>query len=389
MIGKSIEKMPLKEVSNSRKLEDSNGDKDTGFEIAEKFPKEEEKDVENLATKNAIDEKQALDYFLEQFGEEINLKNGESAEEYSVRVLEEYYKYFRKKEYENDLAASNGGIKLAKKGIAHHRSDIPIDLYNLVIARMSLANKFSLEKKYQEKNSEIIEKLRHVNFKSGRVRESFDAPEKYFSQTNQSRNFFPETKRSRIGKDNFSTAELLFAVYNTKSPQAINYLKESLDNKVICLLGGGDSVQDLLNSELKPKSIINIDPYIKKEKIEKIKDSASIPYEHLSISADDKAIGQLVEDGKIPKIDEIWASYSVPFYLRTQEEIAHLIKNIDSLLKVGGKCHIAPYNKMQIDNLSDEEAKAAVETYVGEIEKLSKRYKLELFGETLLLERLA
>nr|MCU0680625.1 hypothetical protein [Planctomycetota bacterium] len=87
----------------------------------------------------------------------------------------------------------------------------------------------------------------------------------FFSKTNQERSFFP----SRYRKDGVYYSGSLFNVHSN-SPEAREYLKKKLDGKVIYLLGGGKSANDLLkDNQINPKQIVNIDPFISEENIER------------------------------------------------------------------------------------------------------------------------
>ncbi len=110
-----------------------------------------------------------------------------------------------------------------------------------------------------DKNKEVINLLKLRIDKNVRILnnklDSFYSGVKYFNDTNQSRDFFPD---GDYENDNISCADSLMAVeFNSKESE--RYLKNKLDNKNICILGGGKSLQDLIeNRNIIPKSIITI-----------------------------------------------------------------------------------------------------------------------------------
>lgn len=164
-----------------------------------------------------------------------------------------------------------------------------------------------------------------------------DERRNYYGKTNQGRSFFTDGE-----KDSHAYARTLFGLPEpvTKTEAGKEYLHGILDNKIVYLLGGGDSINDLLQSnEYMPKNVINFDPYVASETIGKNK---SRRYQSLPISAADSRITEMVGRGEIPKADEIWASYSVPFYSTSPEEIKALMSNIIESLADGGNARISP-----------------------------------------------
>jgi hypothetical protein len=164
-----------------------------------------------------------------------------------------------------------------------------------------------------------------------------DERRNYYGKTNQGRSFFTDGI-----KDSHAYARTLFGLPEpvTETEAGKEYLHGILDNKIVYLLGGGDSINDLLQSnEYMPKNVINFDPYVASETIGK---NESRRYQSLPISAADSRITEMVGRGEIPKADEIWASYSVPFYLTSPEEIMALVSNIFESLADGGNARISP-----------------------------------------------
>lgn len=196
----------------------------------------------------------------------------------------------------------------------------------------------------------------------------------FFSKTNQERSFFP----SRYKKDGVYYSGSLFNVHSDL-PEAREYLKSKLDGKVIYLLGGGKSASDLLqDAQIKPKQVVNIDPFISEEDIERNKNGL---YRSISERADSNNLIKEVEKNKIELADEIWASYSVPYYNDSVEEINNLFYNIKGLLKEGGNFRITPIATQ------NEQAKQAMLNNLKSIVN-SKEYNIHLYENTLIVHKL-
>lgn len=119
------------------------------------------------------------------------------------------------------------------------------------------------------------------------------------------------------------------------------YVYYKINGKKVSLLGGGNSIADLLSDEnIHPSVVINIDPYITSEKSDKEK---SYPYVSLPIKAEDSgAVISAMQERQIDGFDEVWASYSVPYYLENPDEIKNLFTTIKSMLLEGGTARIVP-----------------------------------------------
>lgn len=196
----------------------------------------------------------------------------------------------------------------------------------------------------------------------------------FFSKTNQERSFFS----SHYKKDGIYYSGSLFNVHS-KSPEAIEYLKNKLDGKVIYLLGGGKSANDLLqDTQINPKQVVNIDPFISEEDIERNKKGF---YRSIPERADSKNLMEEINGQNIELADEIWASYSVPFYNESAEEINNLINNIRRLLKEGGNCRITPISTQ------NEQARQAMMCNLKKIVD-SREYNIHADKNTLIIHKL-
>lgn len=235
------------------------------------------------------------------------------------------------------------------------------------------------------KNSDVSEKFNEEeNLKT--IKEAslggFDSPIKErnadeFEKTNQERNFFGIRGKSNDSKS-YSTSLFALPFTPENHPLIKDYYKKILDNKNIILLGGGDSAVDLLKDpETKPKQVINIDPFLKKETFDK---NPQGNYYNLDKKADDPTLSDYFKEQGI-KADEIWASYSVPLYLKNHEEVANLFNNIKNILAENGKCRITP---MSIDkgNQDNIDIKSILKDLIKD-----KEFNIKLLGNTLTITR--
>lgn len=208
--------------------------------------------------------------------------------------------------------------------------------FSEVINNLSTNQKRQSEKKDQKVLSKLDSFIREaaIDIPGNHISEL--EKQDFFRKIPQERKFFKQFD------DKFPYIFMMFGLSDSfmKGDELENYIHSLVDNKIIFLFGGGDSIKDLLDSEnYKPKKIINFDPYLKQESIGKRR---NIDYESRMISASDTRIKDLVAAGELPKADEIWATYSVPYYLNASEDIASLFQNIASLLNEGGSARIFP-----------------------------------------------
>lgn len=157
----------------------------------------------------------------------------------------------------------------------------------------------------------------------------------YFAQTNTDRPL-------REGSEDEET--ILYHLFGIGPVYAFDKVKtifeKRINGKNIVLLGGGNSIMDLLTqATFTPKSVINIDPYLTTEPIDK---NTRGLYYSIPIAAENPEM--VSEFKKVSPVlaDEIWATYSVPCYLETREDIFALFQNIDGLLAKNGTARIYP-----------------------------------------------
>lgn len=211
----------------------------------------------------------------------------------------------------------------------------------------------------------------------------------YYNNTNQSRNFFDRNREVSSSYDNYPYSYMVFALPESfiKTKEGKEYLHNEIDNKTIFLFGGGDSIRDLLKSEeFKPKKVINFDPFIKEESIDKNPNGI---YESQMISASDKKIREMVDKNEIPKADEVWATYSVPFYLDSSEDIKELISNMSSVLNEGGNARISPIS-VQGKEQNGENFETRKQAFVDSIKSLldNPDYNVTIFNDTLKIHKI-
>lgn len=132
------------------------------------------------------------------------------------------------------------------------------------------------------------------------------------------------------------------------------------------------------DTQINPKQVVNIDPFISEENIERNKKGF---YRSITERADSKNLMEEVNSKKIELADEIWASYSVPYYNESQEEIDNLISNIKGLLKEGGNCRITPISTQ------NEQAKQAIMNNLKQVID-SKEYNIHADKNTLIIHKL-
>lgn len=332
-------------------------------------------------TTNASTELSAINEEIAELGEnvteEIIEPQENSTEKYSIRPDESPEHYLRR------ISKPKKIDKLAKahRLRSHFLNTLPKEDIEKII--QNILNQTNVEKKLNKENSiKNLEKI-HLGFYSAGDFSNPDTErnEQSFSKTTQGRKFFytgPE------GADSFPYSESLFSLpINPKEhPSVKEYYKKLLDNKNILLLGGGNSIEDLLKDpDIKPNKVINIDPFLKYENFDK---NPQENYYNLDKKADDPTLTEFFKEQNI-KADEIWASYSVPLYLKTPEEISNLFNNIKNNLAEQGTCRIYPLattfgeNKTEMDKMMKSILKDMVD---------KEEFNVEKTGDLLMITRI-
>lgn len=166
-----------------------------------------------------------------------------------------------------------------------------------------------------------------------------------FDKTQRKRKFFEIQPGSGAAKRE-TYLNTLFVPYNTEATR--EFVKKTLDDKKIVLLGGGRSQLglELRENNIAPREIVNVDPFV--ENPESGSDQV------VSLSATAENFNEEMGARGIENVDEIWAEYSVPAYLEDPKEINQLFKNIDALLAEGGSARIWP---LEVGGAGDDSAK--------------------------------
>lgn len=235
----------------------------------------------------------------------------------------------------------------------------------------------------EDKNNEIFLKLDKKITSSSKDSGMGGNNEKidYYANTNQTREFFSYGRKH----DAYSYSSMMYGLPENfiNTEEGKEYLHNKIDDKTIFLFGGGDSIKDLLKSEeFKPKEVINFDPFIKEEAVDKNPNGI---YKSLMISASDEKIRNM----ELPKADEVWATYSVPFYLDSKEDIKGLITNMSSVLKEGGNARFSPIAVQSIEK-DGENFESRKEALMDSIKHLidSSEYNVSIFNDTLKIHKI-
>lgn len=258
----------------------------------------------------------------------------------------------------------------------------PDKIKNILFQLESNSDQKFLKEKNDQVFNKLIKKIWEANKDSaGENDEKID----YYYNTNQTRDFFSYGRKY----DAHSYSSMMFGLpenfVDTKDGK--EYIHNKIDNKTIFLFGGGDSIKDLLKSEeFKPKKVINFDPFIKEEAFDKNPNGI---YESQMVSASDKKIREMSDKHEIPKADEVWATYSVPFYLDSREDIKELITNMSSVLNEGGNARISPI-AVQSTEKDGENFETRKQALVDSIKSLLDRpdYNVTVFNDTIKIHKI-
>jgi len=240
----------------------------------------------------------------------------------------------------------------------------------------------------KDKSDYVFDELNNKIWSSSRESADGDDNKKinYYNNTNQERDFFSYNRKTN---DAYSYVSMMFALPEafTETEEGKEYLHSQLDNRTIFLFGGGDSIKDLLKSdEFKAKKVINFDPFIKEESVDKNPNGI---YESKMISASDKKVREMTDKNEIPKADEVWATYSVPFYLDSSNDIKELITNMSEVLNEGGNARISPI-AVQSSEKDTENFETRKKALVDSVKSLldSPDYNVTIFNDTLKIHKI-
>ncbi len=299
----------------------------------------------------------------------------EQAEEYLVRITDLIYK----EKYGGEATF------IFEKGMNIHADPLYQEHLKLALQMVATASLQPKEKFSDEKNQQTLESIKKILTSAANVSMIKEEGRISFGHTNTERPFSGKTTKT----DNIPYSHSLFGV-GVDSHEAIEYLKGLVKNKVVYLLGGGNSVQDILHSEdLAPKQVVNIDPFIEVEPMSKGKNNN---YISIGTNAEDPvSVRNELKKHQIEQADEIWASYSVPYYLSTPEEIAGLFDTIKQSLAENGIARITPIAMQGNDKELFEKSK---EEFMNQIQSLLSSPEYNVYvtsstaGSTLFIEKL-
>lgn len=210
----------------------------------------------------------------------------------------------------------------------------------------------------------------------------------YFAKTNRDRLLYTAEPNGSIMIND------LFGIPRGYEFEDIKPLFEKrINGKNIYLLGGGNSVMDFLTEKkFTPKQVINIDPYLTEESIDK---NVRNIYQSIPLPAESDLLIPELKNRSLPKADEIWATYSVPCYLETGEAIRSLFKNIDALLAENGIARIGSIDLANFSWESEEvfsadswsvREKALIDSMQGLVQ--TGNYNLDIIDGTLHLQKI-
>jgi len=246
------------------------------------------------------------------------------------------------------------------------------------------ANTVARAKFSEKKNREILCELKRVmKMKSGGAKTpDLKEGQRSYKGFIRERVFLNSSASMHLSYQSY--ARLMFFV-EYSAEESMEYLKQKVVGKNIWLLGGADSVQDLLNadSEMQPASIVNIDPYIGEETA--TKNPYNIYLSESIDASDDQAVKEMREKNNIPLADEMWALYSVPYYLQKPRKIIGLFKMIIENLAPGGAARIHPIETQKAGLFIN--CRKAFMKQIGLIMNMPD-FNVYIAGETLIIERL-
>jgi hypothetical protein len=275
---------------------------------------------------------------------------------------------------------------LLDKGVNIHDNLSYQKYFEQALNKLRVRENNSKRKKFSEaKQLKILNKIETILTGATNKAKFENNEQTPFAHTNQNRDFFGAAR----GFDNIPYAQSLFGV-GLNTPGAREYLGDRIKDKIIYLLGGGDSAKDLIMSEdITPKQVVNLDPFIGAETISKVKNEnyLSLPV----LVQDTSAIEKETKQRNIGSADEMWASYSVPYYLATPEEIRGLFQTIKQFLAENGTARIAPISIQAGDAELYTKTK---EEFIKQVKDLTASPEFNVYvtesttGGTLFIERI-
>ncbi len=187
----------------------------------------------------------------------------------------------------------------------------------------------------------------NINLLLGRLSSNIDYNDEgdSYKKTTRERNlFFPDPSGKPYIKTLFGIRENVFDGLNVNDSSGVfQYIGSKINQKRILNIGGHNMLKDFLTKgDLRPECIVNADPFIESENVDMNKKGV---YKSIHASASDRDLEKkLLEEGSPNQYDEVWASFSVPLYLKDTEEISSFFYNIRRLLTIHGTLRIFPFS---------------------------------------------
>lgn len=287
------------------------------------------------------------------------LASDQSNEEYMVRYAErvsceitseEFEKLPREKQIDGLSLNNLGGT--ATGGWLNQLYAAPINLPHiekmfsvLNTAYSSPVESFSSEKR--ERMAQILQTSMGASIQA--IPENPDKD--FFERTNVSRPFIKSGYGDkRLGLDDTAITKVLFGIpafqfefMGQPIEGAQEYIRSKINGKKIALFGGGSSVIDLVYNyvDFQPEIIINVDPHVIHADGFT---STPNPYTRIETSAGDPELQKIIGEVGVEQVDEIWATFSVPYYCPDAKQIEDVFENAKKLLAPGGTFRIYPYD---------------------------------------------
>lgn len=159
-------------------------------------------------------------------------------------------------------------------------------------------------------------------------------------------------------------------------------LRKVIDGKRILLVGGGRSLGDVTSSRLfAPKALINVDPLLPYENVGR---NSADYYKSFPLDpAKQDFVNEIRREG-YGTFDEIWATFSIPNYCKTAEEIEVFFENIYEMLAPGGYIRIYPvgfYTEKMTEGELAERADELGRGLLSALGKLAEKDDIEMSAQ--------
>jgi len=135
---------------------------------------------------------------------------------------------------------------------------------------------------------------------------------------------------------------LATSLFGTRVGENLDKLQKMINGKEILVMGGGKSLSDITSSsDFSPKRLVNVDPFLNLEDLDK-RTLGKDYYKSLPFNPTKKNFQADLKTDGYDTFDEIWATFSVPYYSRTRVEVETLFENGYRLLSPDGTFRVFP-----------------------------------------------